>query len=216
MEHFPKANVDLLSVTLKNCRCSPHLTEEFCMRPYLLIPGLSALLCLSSAFAQTSSFNSQSVQYDARWVDAGSACIKELISKAKQKRIEIWTDRFPDVKTLCQDYESYWWHANVYADDVGLSRHSKDIDWVKTSLQANISSKRKLEADRKALKKFREDISSFAGAGAHKLVDRAILRFEPGQHYTMSPPIGPPKMIGDFYFQSPNAPNFWGELMNFK
>ncbi len=188
------------------------------MRLLILILWLSILPCANIACAQTISCPqvSKADDYDARWVDVASVCIKELISRAKLKRKEIWNERFPNLETLCRDYEIYWWRANVYADDVGADGQTKDKDWVKLAMKMQKSSKRNVDADRQMFNKFKRDITEFAGASSFTLVNRALLRFEPGQSPKLSLPVRSTDLKGDFYFPSKNEPKFWGEGGKFK
>ena len=192
----------------------------------LLILWLSAFVCASSASAaeivnlERNKCNSPNkvADYDARWSDAGSACIKKLIARAGSKRKEIWNERFPNAETVCREYELYWWRANVFADDMGMPRKNNDTNWLKHALGKKRTSKLRINSilDRKAITCFKNDINEFAGRGADVLVDRSILRFEEGQKHSLFSPIKTLPLVGDFYFPSPTNPRYWGESGVFK
>lgn len=85
------------------------------MRPFTLILWLSILSWSFPAIAQNpttisadSSESSESMKaYNERWIETGSQCIKTLLRNAKLQRKQIWNNRFPDLKTLCLEYERY-------------------------------------------------------------------------------------------------------------
>ncbi len=161
--------------------------------------------------------------YNERWIESGSQCIKALLIRAKLQRKQIWNDRFPDLKTLCLEYERYWYFANSYADGIGIAREEQSNVWIKSTLET-CAPKGKYpcqEFDLKIIQKFRREIDEFAGSGSVLIVDEAIARFNPGQVYSLdedktSTPLADsrwgnrinPPFIGDFYHYSKR---FWGD-----
>jgi hypothetical protein len=163
-------------------------------------------------------------EYNERWVEIGSKCISNLLVRAKLKRNQIWSKRFPDLKTLCIEYERYWYLTNLYADALGLPRQKQDAGWVKNALDAGNTRGQcpELEMDLNVIQKFRKDIDGFSGSGSTFLVDSAIPRFNHGEIYVLEGDKAktvvsedklpkeflPDHFIGDFW---PYRKRFWGD-----
>ncbi len=200
------------------------------MRLFSLILWLSILSYVSPTIAQNQTTmpavcDESMKAYNERWIETGSQCIKTLLSKAKLQRNQIWNDRFPDLKTLCIEYERYWYFANRYADGIGIVRETQSNSWMKSILETcrPKGTYPHQELDLKVIQKFRQEIGEFAGNGSALLVDEAIPRFNPGSIYTLdgdkttTPVADSPwhsrlnsLFIGDFY---PYRERFWGDPM---
>ena len=199
------------------------------MRLFPLILWLSSLFCAFPSFAQdhfgrAPVSNESPAEYNERWVAVGSKCITNLLARAKLKRNQIWTERFSNLKTLCIEYERYWYLTNLYADAIGLPRQNLDAGWVKSALDAGINKRRcpELEVDRSVIQKFRKEIDEFSGSGSTLLVDSSILRFNPGEVYVLEADrakavasednlpkwFQPNDFMGDYW---PASKRFWGD-----
>ncbi len=150
--------------------------------------------------------------YNTRWVEVGAECIKKLIARAKQKRKNTWNARFPNLETLCRDYEKYWFRANLYADKLGIPRQENDKEWLENALNLDISWKRNsiLETGRESLREFRKDIREFCGEGSDLLVDRSLMRFTPGETFSLSPPLDTYNPEDILVVPQPDR-RFWGD-----
>ncbi len=201
--------------------------EAFFMRLFSLILWLSSLFCAFPSFAQdhvgaAPVSDDSPREYNERWAEVGSKCITTLITRAKLKRNQIWNKRFPNLKTLCIEFERYWYLTNLYADGVGISRNMQDTNWIKSALASDTIKIpcSALESDLIVIQQLRKDFNEFSGSSSTKLVDSATLRFNPGQLYTLdgdkTPPVAETVLHGQFYFPTmgdywPSRKRFWGD-----